>query len=306
MTGFVLPILKQEDWTSHDAVHRLRTILGVKEIGHAGSLDPFATGVLVCGVGRGTKVISYLMDLPKEYVGVIRLGLTTGTGDITGEVRERRPVDGLTEDAIRAAAARFVGSIEQIPPMVSAIKVQGRRLYDLARAGIEIERKPRRVEVHAFDLPRIEGDRVEFLVRCSKGTYVRALARDLGDALGVGGCVEQLCRSAVGSFTLENAVSLVGEPEMVRAACLKAAVPLVSALGHMDALRLQGEWVRRVRRGEQPPWRAVNAEKLPSEAALRLLGPEGDLVAIAALDPVPGPIDRSWRDSWELKLERVL
>lgn len=306
MTGFVVPVLKQEEWTSHDAVHRLRTILGVKEIGHAGSLDPFATGVLVCGVGRGTKVISYLMDLPKEYVGVIRLGIATDTGDITGEVRERRSVEGLTEEAIRTAACRFVGTLEQIPPMVSAIKVQGRRLYDLARAGIEIERKPRRVEVHAFDLTRVDGDRVEFLVRCSKGTYVRALARDLGDALGVGGCVEQLCRSAVGSFTLENAVSLVGEQDVVKAACLRAAVPLATALGHLEPLRLQHEWVRRVRMGEQPPWRAVDAKAMPSAAPIRLVGPEGDLVAIAVLDAVPGPIDRSWRDSWELKLERVL
>jgi tRNA pseudouridine55 synthase len=306
VTGFVLPIRKEEEWTSHDAVHRLRTILGVKEIGHAGSLDPFATGVLVCGIGRGTKIISYLMDLPKEYVGAIRLGLVTDSGDITGEVRERRAVGELSADRIRETAARFVGEIEQIPPMVSAIKVQGRRLYDLARAGIEIERKPRHVAVHAFEITEIAGDRLEFHVRCSKGTYVRALARDLGEALGTGGCVERLCRSAVGPFTQERAVSLTGEPQEVRESCLQAAVPLASALMHLEALRLQSEWVRRVRRGEQPPWRAVGAESLPSDAPMRLLGPEGDLVAIVSLEPVPGPIDRPWRDSWELKLERVL
>jgi tRNA pseudouridine55 synthase len=306
VTGFVVPIMKEETWTSHDAVHRLRTILGVKEIGHAGSLDPFATGVLVCGVGRGTKIISYLMDLPKEYVGTIRLGIVTDTGDITGEIRERRGLGDLREERIREAAARFVGEIEQIPPMVSAIKVQGRRLYDLAREGIEIERKPRRVTIHSFELTEIAGDRLEFRVRCSKGTYLRALARDLGEALGTGGCVERLCRSAVGSFTLEQAVSLTGDPQQVQDACLEAAVPLVVAIGHLKALRLQSEWVRRVRRGEQPPWRAVDAESLPPEAPLRLVGPEGDLVAIAVLDPVPGPIDRSWRDSWDLKLERVL
>lgn len=306
MTGFVVPILKQEEWTSHDAVHRLRTVLGVKEIGHAGSLDPFATGVLVCGVGRGTKVISYLMDLPKEYTGTIRLGLDTDTGDITGVVKEQRAVGSIPDETIREAASRFVGRIEQVPPMVSAIKVQGRRLYDLARKGIEVERKPRSVEIHSFDLTRIDGDRIDFTVRCSKGTYVRALARDLGEALGTGGCVESLCRNAVGSFTTERSVSLVGETEDVRAACLKAAVPLVAALGHLQALKLQSEWVRRIRRGEQPPWRAVNAEALPAEAPIRLLGPEGDLVAIAVLDPMPGPIDRSWRDSWGLKLERVL
>ena len=305
MTGFVLPILKEEDWTSHDAVQRLRSILGVREIGHAGRLDPFATGVLVCAVGRATKLVSYLMDLPKEYVGTIRLGIDTDTGDITGEVRERRPTEDVGEDAIRGAAARFVGEIDQIPPMISAIKHQGRRLYDLARAGIEVERKPRRVTVHAFDLPAIRDDRVEFRVLCSKGTYVRALARDLGEALGTGGCVERLRRTAVGPFTEERAVSLTGEPEAVRRACLRAAVQPVDAIAHLGAMRLRSEWVRRIRRGEQPPWRAVDAEALPAHAPIRLLGPEGDLVAIAVLDAVPGPIDRSWRDSWELKLERV-
>lgn len=306
MNGFVLPVHKEEDWTSHDAVHRLRRILGVQEVGHAGSLDPFATGVLLCGVGRGTKVLSYLMDLPKEYVGVMRLGVTTDTGDRTGKVIEEKPVGAIDPDAVRDLTRRFIGRIEQVPPMVSAIKQQGKRLYELARKGIEVERKPRLVEIRAFEILRCEGSEIEFRVLCGKGTYIRSLAHDFGTALGPGATLDQLKRSAVGPFDESQAVSLEGELEEARLRARAAAVPLATALSHLAGLRLRSEWVRKVRQGGQPPWRAVETADMPSTERVRLLGAEGELIAIASLDAVPGLPDRSWRDSWELRLDRVL
>ncbi len=306
MNGFVLAVHKEEEWTSHDAVHRLRRILGVQEIGHAGSLDPFATGVLVCGVGRGTKILSYLMDLPKEYVGVMRLGVTTDTGDRTGKVIEERPVGAVDPGAARELTRRFIGRTEQVPPMVSAIKQQGKRLYELARKGIEVERKPRMVEIHAFDILAIEGAEIEFRVLCGKGTYMRSLAQDFGNALGPGATLDRLRRSAVGPFDESQAISLTGEPEEARSRALSAAVPLAAALSHLAALRLLPDWIRRVRQGGQPPWRAMETAEMPSTKRVRLLGPEGELIAIASLDAVPGLPDRSWRDSWELRLDRVL
>jgi tRNA pseudouridine55 synthase len=306
VNGFVLPVHKEEDWTSHDAVHRLRRLLGVQEIGHAGSLDPFATGVLLCGVGRGTKILSYLMDLPKEYVGVMRLGVTTDSGDMTGQVIEEKPVEAIDPERARELTRRFIGRTQQIPPMVSAIKQQGKRLYELARKGIEVERKPRTIEIHAFDLLKLEGDRIEFRVLCAKGTYIRSLAQDFGRELGPGASLEQLKRSAVGPFDESTTVSLLGEPLEARARALAGAIPLATALSHLSALRLRPDWVRRVRQGGQPPWRAVEAADLPSTERIRLLGSEGELIAIASLDAVPGIPERSWRDSWELRLDRVL
>jgi len=307
LSGFILGVCKPEAWTSHDAVQRLRVVLGVREVGHAGSLDPYATGVLLCGVGRGTKVLSYLMDLRKDYVGRMRLGRITDTGDATGRVLEERPVPAVPLEEARSIASRFVGRLEQIPPMVSACKHQGKRLYELARAGIEVERKPRTVEVHTFEISEIRGDQVDFRVICGKGTYVRTLAQDFGEILGPGACIEGLRRRAVGPFSEEEAVTILGEPENVFQACQRAAVPLASALSHLRALELRPDFVRRVRRGERPPWRAVcGVEECPEGKHFRLLGPEGELVALASLDPIPGPIDRPWRDSWELKLDRVI
>lgn len=306
MSGFVLPVHKEPEWTSHDAVHRLRAVLGVQEIGHAGSLDPFATGILLCGIGRGTKVLSYLMELRKDYEGTMRLGRITETGDLTGAVIEERPVGVVTLEAARDLTTRFLGHQAQIPPMVSAIKHQGKRLYELARAGIEVERQPRTVEVDSFEITAIHGDQVDFRIICGRGTYVRGLARDFGEALGPGACVERLRRSAIGPFSDDQAVRLIGVREEVAEECRKKSVGLAPALAHVPALHLVPDWVRRVRRGEQPPWRGVTDHEIPEGNRYRLLGPAGDLVALASLEAIPGPIDRTWRDCWELKLDRVL
>ena len=192
--------------TSHDVVGRARRLLGQKRIGHAGTLDPSATGVLVLGIGRATRLLRYLTGLPKSYVGEVVLGVETNTLDAAGDTVATYDMAGVDLDAVRAAAVAFVGDIEQVPPMVSAVKVGGRRLHELARAGVEVERAPRRVTVTRFDVDEgPEPGVVRIAVDCSSGTYVRTLAADLGTALGGGAHLRRLRRTAVGPFTVAMA-----------------------------------------------------------------------------------------------------
>ncbi len=190
--------------TSHDVVARVRRLAGTRKVGHAGTLDPMATGILVLGVGRATRLLGHLMLSDKTYDATIRLGVTTTTDDADGEVVEVRDASSATEQQIRDGLAAMVGEIDQVPSAVSAIKVAGRRAYDLARAGEEVELSPRRVTVHAIDVdairPEADAVDVDVRVRCSSGTYIRAIARDLGSALGVGGHLTRLRRTAVGPF----------------------------------------------------------------------------------------------------------
>ncbi len=195
--------------TSHDVVGRCRRIFGQRKVGHGGTLDPDATGVLLVGLGRATRLLRYLTALPKSYEGEIVLGAATSTLDDSGEVLATYDMSGLCLEDIRTAAARFVGDIEQVPPMVSAVQIGGRRLYELARAGIEVERAPRPVTVSRFDVstgPEPGVFRIE--VDCSSGTYVRSLAADVGSALGGGAHLRRLRRTAVGPFAVEGATSL--------------------------------------------------------------------------------------------------
>jgi tRNA pseudouridine55 synthase len=212
--------------TSHDVVARLRRILGTRKIGHAGTLDPMATGVLVCGVGRGTKLLGHLSLDTKAYTATIRLGVTTHTDDAAGEVLATTDATGVDDAAIRAGIARLTGAIEQVPSSVSAIKVDGRRAYARVRAGEEVVLPARPVTVTRFDLLARRGSDLDVVVECSSGTYVRALARDLGAALGVGGHLTALRRTRVGPFTLEHARSL---PELEAAP--GSVVPLDTAVG---------------------------------------------------------------------------
>src|SRR3569833_2801016 len=182
----VLLVDKPADHTSHDVIARLRGKLKMKRIGHAGTLDPMATGVLVVLVGKATKVSQYLMSLDKEYVGTISLGKVTTTQDAEGEMLETRPVPPLTEADILATMKTFIGDQYQTPPMFSAIKIDGVPLYKKARQGEEVEREPRFFRVASFDLTRFASPDIDFVVRCSKGTYVRTLAHDLGQKIGCG------------------------------------------------------------------------------------------------------------------------
>lgn len=207
---------KPAGWTSHDVVARMRGVLGSRRIGHSGTLDPDATGVLLLGVGRVTRLLRFLTALPKEYEGEIVFGTETSTLDASGEVTATHLMPDLAPDAVAAAAATFVGDILQVPPMVSAVKVDGRRLHAVARAGEEVERTPRPVTVQRFDVAPT-GDPLVYRARvtCSSGTYIRSLADDLGRALGGGAHLRALRRTRIGSFGLDGA--LVFSKETVRA-----------------------------------------------------------------------------------------
>jgi tRNA pseudouridine55 synthase len=203
---------KPAGMTSHDVVARVRRLAGTRKVGHAGTLDPMATGVLLVGVGQATRLLGHLMLTEKAYVATVRLGAGTTTDDAEGETVTTASVEHLTEDDVRAAAGGFVGQLEQRPSSVSAIKVDGRRAYERVRAGEDVELPARTVTVHELVVTdvRHEGDvvDVDVAVRCSSGTYVRAIARDLGETLGTGGHLTALRRTAVGPFTLDDARTL--------------------------------------------------------------------------------------------------
>ena len=209
--------------TSHDVVSRVRRLAGTRKVGHAGTLDPMATGVLVLGVNRATRLLGHLMLTEKAYEATIRLGVATSTDDAEGEVLQTRAVDEVTADAVRDALARFVGEIDQVPTAVSAIKVGGRRAYERGRAGEQVQLEPRRVTVHELVVHGVDGADVRISVRCSSGTYIRAIARDLGAALGVGGHLTALRRTAVGDFTLAGARTLEEHTEDLHLVSLSEA-----------------------------------------------------------------------------------
>lgn len=204
----VLLVDKPTDHTSHDVVARLRGKFKMKRIGHAGTLDPSATGLLVMLVGKATRVSQYMMSAEKEYTGTVVLGAVTNTQDADGEVLETRPVPELSEADIVAAMKSFKGDQYQTPPMFSAIKIDGQPLYKSARKGEEVEREPRFIRVMQYDLKRWESPEIDFLVRSSKGTYVRTLAHDLGQKLGCGGHLKDLRRTASGDLRVDDALPL--------------------------------------------------------------------------------------------------
>jgi tRNA pseudouridine55 synthase len=204
----ILVVDKPAGWTSHDVVAKARRLLGERHIGHAGTLDPAATGVLPLAVGDATKVLEYLSEASKTYLAEITFGIETDSHDLDGRVTRLAPVTGLTAETIEGSLASQVGEIEQIPPMHSALKIGGRRLYELARAGQEIERAPRRITIFELDLIDWQPPTATLLVDCSKGTYVRAIARDLGMMVGVGAHLSNLVRLRTGPFSLDDAWTL--------------------------------------------------------------------------------------------------
>lgn len=203
---------KPAGMTSHDVVSRIRRLAGTRKVGHAGTLDPMATGVLLVGVNRATRLLGHLMLTRKSYDATVRLGVSTSTDDAEGEVLETTSAEGVTEERIRVTLAGFVGDIDQVPSSVSAIKVGGQRAYAMVRAGESVELPARRVTIDSLDVGGVRRDGgtvdVEISVTCSSGTYIRAIARDLGEALGVGGHLTMLRRTAVGPFGLADASTL--------------------------------------------------------------------------------------------------
>ena len=206
MNGIIV-IDKPQEWTSNDVVSRLRRVFNTRRIGHGGTLDPMATGVLPVFVGRATRGVEFFEHAEKVYEATLRFGLTTDTEDITGKTITECEVS-LTEADVLAVLPKFRGDILQVPPMYSAIKVNGQKLYDLARKGREVERQPRPITIHELELLEFSGNEARLRVRCSKGTYIRTLCKDIGEALGCGGCMAALRRVEAGEYTLEGSIPL--------------------------------------------------------------------------------------------------
>jgi tRNA pseudouridine55 synthase len=207
-SGRLLLINKPFEWTSFDVVNKLRRILKIKKIGHAGTLDPLATGLLIICVGKMTKQIESYMGLEKEYTGTFVIGQTTPSYDLETQVTDAVGIAHINSDLISKAVKGLTGLLQQFPPAHSAIKVGGKRAYHFARQGKEIELKAREVEVKEFEITAINLPEVHFRIVCSKGTYIRSLARDFGEALGVGAYLSQLCRTRIGNFLLSEAITL--------------------------------------------------------------------------------------------------
>lgn len=206
MNGIVI-VDKPQGWTSQDVTARLRRVFNTRRIGHGGTLDPMATGVLPVFVGRGTRGVEFFEHAEKIYEATLRLGITTDTEDITGEVLTKQEVE-ISQQAFLDILPKFRGKIQQIPPMYSALKINGQKLCDLARKGQQVERQPREIEIFQLECVEFTGDTARLRVHCSKGTYIRTLCKDIGEALGCGGCMEALRRIAAGEYTIEEAVPL--------------------------------------------------------------------------------------------------
>lgn len=268
---------KPAGWTSHDVVGKLRRVYGQKRVGHAGTLDPDATGVLVVGLGRVTRLLRFLQDLPKTYRGRVVFGVATDTLDASGEVLDRRPMP-VDRDQVEAAAAAFVGEVQQLPPMVSAVKVGGRRLYEAARRGEEVERALRTVTVHRLEVEDFEPGpypEATVFVECSSGTYIRALAADLGTALG--GCAHlgTLRRLSVGPFTEADARTV----EAVEAEPEAAVRGAGATVRHLDHVMVDEEGARAVRHGSVFPATSLVGEEGGS-GPFAVVGPDGALLAV--------------------------
>jgi tRNA pseudouridine55 synthase len=300
MHGF-LNIDKPSGITSHDVVAKIRRAAGQKRVGHAGTLDPAATGVLVVALGNATRLIEYVQDATtKRYLAIIRLGVTTATDDAEGEILATRPVPALDRAAIEQALEPLRGEIAQVPPMYSALHHQGRRLHELAREGIVVERAARPVTIERLELIECQLPLLTLDIMCSKGTYVRSLARDLGDVLGCGAHLQALRRTAVGRFVVEDAVplnDLVGEPEgkqtrrqgdketgVYRSTSLspdppvslsQALLPPEIAVADWPAIALSAEAAQRVRNGL-----ALTLEQPIDGEQARAHGPDGALLAL--------------------------
>ncbi len=282
----ILLLDKPQGITSHDAVARVRRALGTRKVGHAGTLDPKATGLLVVGVGASTRLLTHLVGLDKEYVATIRLGQATTTDDAEGEILATRPTDGVADSDIVAGVAALTGELLQRPSAVSAIKVGGVRAYERVRAGEDVELAPRRVTIRAFEILNMRrGECIDLDVRveCSSGTYIRALARDLGQSLGVGGHLTALRRTRVGPFSIDEAVPVpewrgaASEAEGRSEAPPRLLDPAEVAERLFPVLRLDAQQAADLANGKRI---AVAAAAVPAAAAL---APSGRLIGLVAV-----------------------
>lgn len=272
----VLVIDKPGGPTSFDVVRQVRSLLKVKKVGHTGTLDPMATGVLPICLGEATKVAGFLTEGDKAYDATVRLGVETDTQDAEGKVLAEHPVPPLDAAMLEAALTPFRGTFAQVPPMYSAVKVDGKRLYELARAGEEVERAARQVTVYELTLRDFSATRLQLSVRCSKGFFVRTLAHDIGKALGCGAHLEVLRRTMSGPFTLAQAMPLAELTELAqdREALATRLRPLSEALSNLPALNVSAADATRVSHG-------VPLEAPPMPGRVRVVGPDGAVLAVA-------------------------
>jgi tRNA pseudouridine55 synthase len=297
--GIIL-IDKEEGMTSFDVVKAIRRLLTVKKVGHAGTLDPFATGLLIVLLGQGTKLSNYLVAGDKVYQATMRLGVETDTQDLTGGVVKRCSVPEFEPEFIKKVAHKFVGEIEQVPPLFSAVNYRGKRAYELARKGIKMDLQKRRVEVHSLEITSIDLPDVTMKVTCSRGTYVRSLAADLGRELGPGAHLKSLRRFCSGPFSVEDALSLKKVEYLSRDRIVpESIIPLHKALPDMRETKVEGSMAQRIRNGHQPGCDEVAMADLPGsfEGYMKLVEGEG-LVAIAK-------VHLSVKNKASLKIMRV-
>lgn len=291
MNGFIV-IDKPAGITSHDVVNRVRRILGTKKVGHTGTLDPFATGVLPVAVNDGTKAIPFLDEGFKCYEALMRLGVVTDTLDMTGKVLSEADCSVVDRQAMESVLTRFTGVISQVPPMFSAIKRDGQPLYRLARQGQEVERIARQIEIKSLKLLSFEPPFVGLKVNCSRGTYIRSLADDIGADLGCGAALQELRRTASGPFEISAAIAL----EVLEAANSGAEMNALfisphAALNHLMDIPLAETGLFKVKRGISPAWEDTTAAPISldcHEPLLARLSCDGALIAVAQLMPVVG------------------
>jgi tRNA pseudouridine55 synthase len=275
----ILLIDKPEGPSSAQVVHRVKNILHAKKVGHLGTLDPFASGLLLIGVNEGTKIADIFLGGVKSYRGVIALGVDTDTQDATGRIIMERPVPALNDAALRELERKFTGELEQVPPMFSALKQDGVRLYRLARQGKEVPRAPRRIRIDALRMAKLSDGELELQTTCSRGTYVRTLAADMGRELGCGGHLKTLRRIACDHLTIDAAIGV----EELERRCASEAAPLLSlraALAHLPAVTWQSRVLSRLRLGQQELLAQI-ARPRSCESMMSILDPRGELAALA-------------------------
>lgn len=246
----ILNVYKEKGYTSHDVVAKLRGMAGQKKIGHTGTLDPDAEGVLPVCLGKATKVSGLLTEKDKAYRAMLLLGVVTDTQDVTGKTLEKHGTDALDKEDTAEVIRSFIGGYDQIPPMYSALKMDGKKLYELAREGKTVERKARRVSIHDIQIIRMELPRVEIEVSCSKGTYIRTLCHDIGEKLGVGGCMESLLRIRSGSFEIGESYRLGYLQEMMeRGELEKLLIPVDAVFSQYKKIQIGQELEHRLKNG---------------------------------------------------------
>jgi len=275
----ILLIDKPEGPSSAQIVHRVKKILQAKKVGHLGTLDPFASGLLLIGVNEGTKIADIFLGGAKSYRGVMVLGVETDSQDGTGKVVNERAVPSVSDKELRGLEAKFTGEQQQVPPMFSALKKDGVRLYQLARQGKEIPREPRAIRIDALQIKKISASELEFTVTCSRGTYVRTLAADMGQSLGCGAHLKSLRRTACDHLKIEQSVGI----EELEQRCAKGAVPLISlgaALGHLRSMTWQSRLLSRLRLGQQEVLGQIGKAR-EGEKIVAIVDPRGQLAALA-------------------------